>query len=76
MARALTQTGANVDYPDMAKTLRRRRFRDLLRRILRRRRLRSGPPPPPGPDEGGVREPRRPAPVAGAGAVALPEDEG
>jgi hypothetical protein len=47
-------------------------MRAWLRR-LRQSRLRSGPPDggPADPD-GGVREPRRPSPVSGAGAVAIP----
>jgi hypothetical protein len=49
----------------------------LTLNAIGRRRLRAGSSgggwtPPPDPDAG-VREPRRPAPLAGAGAVALPE---
>jgi hypothetical protein len=48
------------------------------RRVLDRmvRRLLPGGPPAAGPDDepgAGVREPRRPGPFAGAGAVALPD---
>ena len=49
------------------------RLRRLWRRASRRRRHQE-----PGrwdfPDEGGVREPRRPVPFAGAGAIAIPLD--
>jgi hypothetical protein len=52
----------------------------FLFEIHRRRRMladpRRGPPggwPEEPPDRDGVREPRRPSPLAGAGAVALPE---
>jgi hypothetical protein len=57
----------------------------LLRRVLRwlrlQRRVPVGPSDPEGwelggPDDAGVREPRRPSPLAGAGAVALPEPNG
>jgi len=59
----------------------RRRRSERIRRFIERffRRRRKAEPGGPGwnlPPEVGVREPRRPRPTAGAGAVALPEPIG
>jgi len=53
------------------------RFREWLSRRARRHQELPGLPPDMGPPNAGVREPRRPLPFAGAGAVAvqLPEDQ-
>ena len=52
-------------------------FREWVRRRIRVRRRQElpGPPPGMGPPPAGVREPRRPLPFAGAGAVALPQPD-
>lgn len=52
------------------------RIRVWWLRMTRRRTPSGGSPGPDGPRGAGVREPRRPGPLAGAGAIALPEPEG